>query len=193
MATHTLLLQRQKEYKDVPPAKAGGKVEDATIGKGILFKNDEPDKILWDGVSCENGGPSTTKRGSDKRILARTYQLRWSSSGVNGGLTRAFPKWLVSSKDCPVKITDGTTGANVVLWTTCKEDKEHAGRRVHIHSGIHPNHTESCVLFAEVDNKNGTTSQSAKSINALFNEVAKIGVENIDFIIKEIEDKQWKK
>lgn len=187
MATHTLFLQRLKEYNNVPAAKKGGKIEGSTIGKGILYANDKPESIIWKAVSCENAGPSTNESGKDRRPLARSYQLRWSSSNVNGGLTRAYPKWLVKNKDCPVKITDGTTGANVVIWTTCKDDSKHASRRIHIHSGTHPNHTEGCFLFAKIDNNDGTTSNSAVALNELFEKVLEIGIENIEFIVAEIE------
>lgn len=187
MATHTLFLQRLKEYDNIAPIKQGGKVEGSTIGKATLYANDKPDEILWKAVSCENAGPSTNEKGKDRRPLARTYRLRWSSSNVNGGLTRSFTKWLVRSKDCPVKITDGTTGQNVVIWTICDDDKQHASRRIHIHSGTHPNHTEGCFLFAKIDNNDGTTSKSAVAINELFEKACKIGIENIDFIVAEIE------
>lgn len=188
---YKLILQRLKEYENVKHStNPNAKTESSTIGEAKLVEVGEDGKVLstlWKAYTCENGGPSTDTSKQDKRVVARKYQLRWSSSKVNGGLTRAYPKWLRGSKDCPIKIDDGTTGPNVVLWMVCKDKPEFAKRRMHWHSGTCPQHTEGCILPALDDNGNGTTSRSAIAVNSLFEEVAKVGVENIEVEILEIQ------
>lgn len=182
---YRLELRRLKEYENVKHStNPKAIVESSTIGKARLL--DDKGEILWEAFTCENGGPSVDTPKQDKRVVARKYQLRWSSSSVNGGLTRGYPKWKADTELGKSLVKDGTTGPNIVLWMTCKDKPEFAKRRIHWHSGTCPQHTEGCILPAKIDNKNGTTSQSAVSVNSLFEKVLEVGVENIEVEIFEI-------
>lgn len=184
---YRLIVQREKEYHNVKAIGSGARVkpdEEATISS-VRLEN-ESGEAIFKCFCCENGGESTDTPKQDKRVVARKYKLNWSSSGVNGGCARTFTQWQVKNPACPIKITDGTQGANVVIWLTTSELPSFAKRRIHIHSGSCPQHTEGCLLFAYTDNKNGTVSNSAKCINDFFTLANKIGLENIILEIKEI-------
>ena len=186
---YKLIVQRHTEYKNVKAIGTGAGVkpdEDATISS-VRLENDKGESI-FNCVCCENGGPSTDMPKQDKRIVARdNYSLRWTSSGVNGGCARNFTKWQVKNPACPVQIKDGTQGANVVIWITCPTFSSFARRRIHIHSGGCPQHTEGCLIFAYTDNRNGTVSNSAKCVNDFYELALKLGIENITLIVREIQ------
>lgn len=188
---YRLIIQRHTEYKNVKAIGTGAGVkpdEDATISS-VRLENDKGESI-FNCVCCENGGPSTDTPRQDKRIVARdNYKLNWSSSGVNGGTARSYPKWQAKNPACPVKVQDGTQGANIVIWVTCPTFSPFAKRRIHIHSGSCPQHTEGCLLFAYTDNKNGTVSNSAKCVNDFYELALKLGLENITLEVREIEKK----
>ena len=165
---YKLILQRLKEYSKVKgTGSAKGKQDEpSTIGRVQLLN--EKGETLFKCYSCENGGESSDTPNQDKRIIARAYDLRFSSSGVNGDCARNFPQWQVKNNQCPVKINDGTSGANVVIWLTCKDKPEFAKRRIHLHSGNCPQHTLGCILLGYTDNKDGTISNSAKCVSDFF-------------------------
>lgn len=188
---YRLIIQRHTEYQNVKAIGTGAGVkpdEDATISS-VRLENDKGES-LFNCICLENGGPSTDTPRQDKRIVARdNYKLNWSSSGVNGGTARAYPKWQVKNPACPVKVKDGTQGANIVIWVTCPTFSSFASRRIHIHSGSCPQHTEGCPLFAYTDNKNGTVSNSAKCVNDFYELALKLGLENITMEVREIKEK----
>lgn len=163
----TITLQRKKEYDNVekpPNAKTGRvyKTESSTIGE--LVVTDEKGAQLFKCCTCENGGESTDTPNQDKRIVARTYQLYWTESGV------ALPKeW---KPKCLSTYTD--------------ERKEHKGRRIHIHIGNYPQDTEGCILLGYADNGNGTIGQSTDAVKNFYDLVQKHGVENFRLVVKEI-------
>lgn len=166
----TITLQRKKEYDNVekpPNAKTGRvyKTESSTIGE--LVVTDEKGAQLFKCCTCENGGPSTDTPNQDKRIVARTYQLYWTESGV------ALPKeW---KPKCLSTYTD--------------ERKEHKGRRIHIHIGNYPQDTEGCILLGYADNGNGTIGQSTDAVKNFYDLVQKHGVENFRLQVREIDGK----
>lgn len=166
----TITLQRKKEYDNVekpPNAKTGRvyKTESSTIGE--LVVTDEKGAQLFKCCTCENGGPSTDTPNQDKRIVARTYQLYWTESGV------ALPKeW---KPKCLSTYTD--------------ERKEHKGRRIHIHIGNYPQDTEGCILLGYADNGNGTIGSSTDAVKNFYDLVQKHGVENFRLQVREIDGK----
>lgn len=145
-------------------------------------------KHFLSAILVKTGGESTDTPKQDKRIVARdNYKLNWSSSGVNGGCARNYTQWQVKNSACPIKVKDGTSGANIVIWLTCPTLPSFAKRRIHIHSGNCPQHTEGCLLFGYTDNKDGSMGNSAKCINDFCELALKLGVENITLEIKEID------
>lgn len=186
---YKLIVQRHTEYKNVKAIGTGAGVkpdEDATISS-VRLENDKGESI-FNCVCCENGGPSTDIARQDKRIVARdNYTLRWTSTGTNGGTARNYPKWQAKNPQCPIKVQDGTQGANIGIWINCPTFTAFNPRRIIIHSGGCPQHTEGCMLFAYTDNKNGTVSNSAKCVNDFYELALKLGVENITLIVREIE------
>lgn len=188
MSKYMLLVQRKKEYKNVN-TPGSDKIEDSTISNVRLIKektDTQEEQVLFKCYCCENIGPSTDTPKQDKRIVARDYKLRWSSSGVNGGLKKYHPDWAANSERGKKLITDGTTGSNIVIWLTSPENPNFANRRIHIHIGNGPASTFGCLLFGNTDNENGTVGQSTAAIYEFFNIVEKIGIENITLSIKEI-------
>lgn len=166
----TITLQRKKEYDNIqktPNAKTGRvyKTESSTIGE--LVVTDEKGAQLFKCCTCENGGPSTDTPNQDKRIVARTYQLYWTESGV------ALPKEF--KPKCLSTYTD--------------ERKEHKGRRIHIHIGNYPQDTEGCILLGYADNGNGTIGQSTDAVKNFYDLVQKHGVENFRLQVREIDGK----
>lgn len=164
----TLTLTRKQEYdvvkwKDKPD-------EPAMIGE--LVATDESGAVLFKCATCENGGNETDEPNQDKRIVAREYQLEWSDSTTNGATAKAYPKWKHAN------------GRNIVLWLKCRELPRFASRRILIHSGNCPQHTEGCILLGYQDNGNGTISQSTACINDFFNLVEKHGAEHTKLIIQ---------
>lgn len=173
MAKYTLLLQRESEHKDVKHPKKP-KIEDSTLGKVTLTEN-ESGTVLFEGYSCENIGPSTDVPQQDKRIVARTYSILWTDSSKNGSLSNIHPKYKLEN------------GRNKAIWIINNEDKNFAGRRILIHVGNYPQDTEGCLLIGKnKDTNKGTISNSIVAINELYEVIEKIGIENIDLVVKEI-------
>ena len=160
---YKLVLQRLKEYKNVKDLK--GKVEDSTIGSIKLF---DDDKVLFEGYTCENIGPSTDKPRQDKRIIARTYDLEWTTTTKNDNKT--LGKWQ----------------NNAILLTCDKELPKFRNRRILIHIGNYPSDTEGCILVGEEQTNSGAVSKSVVAIIRLFNLIEKIGIDNVKLEINEI-------
>ena len=160
---YKLVLQRLKEYKNVKDLK--GKVEDSTIGSIKLF---DDDKVLFEGYTCENIGPSTDKPRQDKRIIARTYDLEWTTTTKNDNKT--LGKWQ----------------NNAILLTCDKELPNFRNRRILIHIGNYPSDTEGCILVGEEQTNSGAVSKSVVAIIRLFNLIEKIGIDNVKLEVNEI-------
>ena len=160
---YKLVLQRLKEYKNVKDLK--GKVEDSTIGSIKLF---DDDKVLFEGYTCENIGPSTDKPKQDKRIIARTYDLEWTTTTKNDNKT--LGKWQ----------------NNAILLTCDKELPNFRNRRILVHVGNGPGDTEGCILVGESETNSGLISKSIVAIIRLFNLIEKIGIDNVKLEVNEI-------
>ena len=160
---YKLVLQRLKEYKNVKDLK--GKVEDSTIGSIKLF---DDDKVLFEGYTCENIGPSTDKPRQDKRIIARTYDLEWTTTTKNDNKT--LGKWQ----------------NNAILLTCDKELPNFRNRRILVHVGNGPGDTEGCILVGESETNSGLISKSVVAIIRLFNLIEKIGIDNVKLEVNEI-------
>ena len=160
---YKLVLQRLKEYKNVKDLK--GKVEDSTIGSIKLF---DDDKVLFKGYTCENIGPSTDKPRQDKRIIARTYDLEWTTTTKNDNKT--LGKWQ----------------NNAILLTCDKELPKFRSRRILVHVGNGPGDTEGCILVGESETNSGLISKSIVAIIRLFNLIEKIGIDNVKLEVNEI-------
>lgn len=151
-----LLVERFKEFKSVTDLK--GRSEPSTIGRVTL--KDDDGKELWRGFSCENGGPDTDTPMQDKRIVAREYNLEWTTTTKNAN--SGLGKW-----------------QNNALWITCDETlKTFRGRRILIHCGSFPSDTEGCILIGE-NHQKGWINGSVKGIITLFNIIKDIGVNNV--------------
>ena len=160
---YKLVLQRLKEYKNVKDLK--GKVEDSTIGSIKLF---DDDKVLFEGYTCENIGPSTDKPKQDKRIIARTYDLEWTTTTKNSSNT--LGKWQ----------------NNAILLTCDKELPNFRNRRILIHTGNSAGDTLGCILVGEEQTNSGAVSKSVVAIIRLFNLIEKIGIDNVKLEVNEI-------
>lgn len=156
----TLELTRIAEYKNVKDLK--GRTEDSTIGTLILK---DGDKVLFKGFSCENIGPSTDESGKDRRIVGGKYSLEWANSTKNGN--KKLGRW-----------------QNKVLWV--KRDEAFNKRLIRIHVGNFPTDTEGCILPGLSENKKGAVNSSVNAVIELFNAIDKVGVENVEFIIKDL-------
>ena len=77
-----------------------------------------------------------------------------------------------------------SNGRNKAIWV--KRDPSFDNRLIRIHTGNGPAHTEGCILPGLTDNKNGTVGASVDACHQLFTQLDKIGIQNIQFIIKEI-------
>lgn len=157
----TLIIERLKEFDKVTDLK--GRSEPSTTGKATLM---DDGKVIWQGASCENGGPDTDTPKQDKRIVAREYDLEWTKSSKNAN--KALGKW-----------------QNKCLWVTCdKELESFRGRRILLHTGNFPADTEGCILIGKNENGKGAVNSSVVAITELFNHIDKIGVENVKLIVK---------
>lgn len=160
------VLQREKEYENVKhPTDHKKPVEGSTIGTFTVY--DEDDTVLFECKTVENAGPSTDTPKQDKRIVAREYQLYWTSSG-NVPLPKSFKPKCISLK------TD--------------ELPSFKDRRIHIHAGNFPQDTLGCILLNAKDNCNGTCSTSTPTVEKFYQLVKDRGIENFVLIVKEIED-----
>lgn len=156
----TLELTRIAEYRNVKDLK--GRTEDSTIGTLILK---DADKVLFKGFSCENTGPSTDESGKDRRIVGGKYSLEWANSTKNSN--KKLGRW-----------------QNKVLWV--KRDEAFNKRLIRIHVGNFPTDTEGCILPGLSENKKGAVNSSVNAVIELFNAIDKIGVENVELIVKDL-------
>lgn len=157
-----LLVERFKEFKSVTDLK--GRSEPSTIGRVTL--KDDDGKELWKGFSCENGGPDTDTPMQDKRIVAREYNLEWTTTTKNAN--SGLGKW-----------------QNNAIWITCDETlKTFRGRRILIHCGNYPSDTEGCILLGKDENGRGAVSKSVVAIIELFDILKKVGIGNVKLVVK---------
>ena len=69
-----IVIQRKEEYDNVK--KNDKKAESSTIGELRVY--DEKGENIFSCFTLENGGTSTHISGTDRRILAGVYYLRWT-------------------------------------------------------------------------------------------------------------------
>lgn len=159
------VLQREKEYDDVAhPTDKSKANEGSTIGTFTVY--DDDNNVLFKCHTVENIGPSTDTPKQDKRIVAREYDLYWTTSTV------PLPK--SHKPNCISLKTD--------------ELPSFKSRRIHIHAGNFPQDTLGCILLNAKDNCNGTCSTSTVTVEKFYNLVKEKGIENFKLIVKEIED-----
>lgn len=165
-----IIVKRQKEYTGIQkPNKT--KIEGSTIGvvnivetAGRFYPNGS-EKILWECFSLENEGESTDTAGQDKRIIAREYNIEWTTTSV------CVPK---SFKEQGILLS-----CDSVLPSFRR-------RRILIHIGNYPQDTLGCLLFGYKDNGNGTIGKSTDAITDFYNFVKEREIGNFRLIIKEI-------
>lgn len=179
---YKILIQRIEYYKGV--AQSNGTKEDTTIG--TLSLTDDNGVILWRCFTLENGGESTDTPNQDKRIVARDYKLRWSSSNMNKSLSKKYPQWARKSQLGDNLVKDGTTGEAIVAWLTTNEVQGFNQRRILIHIGNTAKDTKGCILLGYKNNKNGSIGTSADCVKDFFTKLNEIGIENTILQIKEI-------
>lgn len=158
-----IVIKRKKEYKDVKWTRkcVELKRENATIGNVEVYKDG---KVIYKCYSCENGGKSTDERGWDRRIVARQYGLYETTSNVS------LPKEY--KPRCISLYTDNLPSFK--------------SRRIHLHIGNAPQDTEGCILFGEVDNKNGTIGTSTVAVKKIYDLCFNEGLENCKLNIVEL-------
>ena len=79
-----IVIQRKEEYENVKKNENDKKAEGSTIGELRVYN--EKGENIFSCFTLENGGESTSESGTDRRILAGVYYLRWTSSSTNSGL-----------------------------------------------------------------------------------------------------------
>lgn len=160
---YCLKVKRESEHKGI---LYKNKREDSTLGSVVL--EDVNGKELWKGYSLENIGPSTDTPNQDRRIVAREYQLEWTSTTKNS-----------NSKLGKFK--------NKALLVTCKELPSFRHRRILIHTGNYPQDTEGCILLGKgVDKKQGIILKSVDAINELFAILDKLSIKEVSLKVEEI-------
>lgn len=160
---YCLKVKRESEHKGI---LYKNKKEDSTLGSVVL--EDVNGKELWKGYSLENIGPSTDTPNQDRRIVAREYQLEWTTTTKNS-----------NSKLGKFR--------NKALLVTCKELPSFRHRRILIHTGNYPQDTEGCILLGKgVDKKQGIILKSVDAINELFAILEKLSIKEVSLKVEEI-------
>lgn len=172
MSKYILLLQRDSEHKNVKHPNSE-KLEDSTLGT-ITLTNNETGEVLFNGFTCENIGPSTDTPNQDRRIVARTYKMKWTNSSTNRALSKTYPKYKMGDR-------------NKAIWIQNPEDPKFDSRRILIHVGNYPQDTLGCLLIGKSRNqKVGTVSNSIAAIHELYEVIEKLNIDEIDLVVKEI-------
>ncbi|WP_115600381.1 DUF5675 family protein [Brachyspira pilosicoli] len=140
------------------------------------------EKIFFSCFTLENGGTSTHISGTDRRILAGEYYLRWTSSSTNSGLAIQYDYW--KKENHLEKIKDGTNKKNIAVWVMSNTIKNHNKRRILIHIGNSPQDTLGCILCGYINGNNGKIGNSTKAINDLFLLFEKYGIEKLQTYYK---------
>lgn len=157
-------LQRNAYFKGVKQPK--GAVENVTIGH--LCLKDSDNNVLFECATLENGGASTDKSGTDRRIVARDYTLKWFDSTKNNNLAKRYKEFQrPNNRSLAIQLhTDAVQGF----------DK----RYILIHIGNYAQDTEGCILLGEKGSgKGGVIGNSIMICSAFMRECQKIGIENI--------------
>lgn len=163
-------LQRNAYYKGVKQPK--GTIENVTIGH--LCLKDSDNNVLFECATLENGGASTDKSGTDRRIVARDYTLKWFDSTKNNNLAKRYKEFeRPNNRSLAIQLhTDAVQGF----------DK----RYILIHIGNYAQDTEGCILLGEKGSgKGGVIGNSIMICSAFMRECQKIGIENITLRILE--------
>lgn len=164
------ILQRVKEFDSVQKRADDCTKEPSTIGKFEVYA--ENGKCVLECYCVENGGESTDTPNLDKRIVAREYKLKWTTTSI------ALPR--------KYKNKDKKTGQGLLLYTD--ELPSFEKRRILIHIGNYPQDTLGCLLLCKYWNgKTGYANNSTLAVEAFYDLVAKEGVENFTLEIREIE------
>lgn len=177
-----IVIQRKEEYENVKKNKNDKNAETSTVGNLSVYN--EKGENIFSCFTLENGGESTSESGTDRRILAGVYYLRWTSSSTNSGLAIQYNYWKKANH--LEKIKDGTQGRNIAVWVMSDKIKNHNKRRILIHIGNYPQDTLGCILCGYINGNNGKIGNSTKAINDLFLLFEKYGIENFKLTIKEI-------
>ena len=162
-----IVIKRKKEYKNVKWTRKGVELkrENSTISDVNVFKDG---KNIFKCVCCENGGESTDKSGTDRRIIAREYKLKAKKTTVS----------------LPKRVKEKYKGLGIYL--DCDNIIGFLNRGIAIHLGNSPQDTLGCLLFAMIDNKNGTVSNSTEAITKIYDICFNEGLENCKLNIVEI-------
>lgn len=171
MSKLRLIITRDSEFNEVKKPNSLKSAETSTLGKARLY--DENQRVIFECDTLENGGESTDKSGTDRRIIAREYNLAWFSSSKNGNLARQYPKF---------KLAGGRFQAIQLLNDSVPNFNK---RYILIHIGNYPQDTEGCLLFGYGRGR-GTIHNSVKAIKDFYELCEKKGIENITLEIKEI-------
>lgn len=179
-----IVIQRKEEYENVKKNENDDnkKAEGSTIGELRVY--DEKGENIFSCFTLENKGDSTSESGTDRRILAGEYYLRWTSSNTNSGLAIKYDYW--KKENHLEKIKDGTQGKNIAVWVMSNTIENHNKRRILIHIGNSPQDTLGCILCGYINGNNGKIGNSTKAINDLFLLFEKYGIENFKLTIEEI-------
>lgn len=162
---YTILIKRIKEYKGVlwNRGRYAGTKEDSTVGELQVFET-ATNKVLFKCFTIENGGPSTDESGKDKRIVARTYNLKWRK---------------------PTSVTL-PAGWDKAPWLYTYENTDFESRFILIHVGNSPHDSRGCILLNTVDKKDGTGAGSGEACKKFFSLLEEKGIENFSLEIDEI-------
>lgn len=184
MSKYELLVQRVSEHKNIKKPNSE-RIEDSTLSN-VTLTNKETNEVMFKCFCCENIGPSTDESKKDKRIVARTYQLRWTSSSKNGSLVKKYPEWSAQSENGKALVKDGTQGANIAIHVVTNELPSFAARRILIHVGNYPQDTEGCLLLGYSKGE-GTVSNSIECCKDFMKVCASIDLSQVSLVVKEIE------